>query len=377
MICSLEVVRKHVYEFFYIMHILLVPAMLIMAAWHHPDIWWWCWAALALWVCDRLYRFVRFLYNNGFLRNIRTHRAHWKQRRQRPMSLVGLPENLRLHTINLSTGGDKSARHQSRNISYPSAAFVNKLALYAEEYLPPPGFFHADMLTGKTIRLRIVPPGHMTWAPGQHFLLCIPAISAFQSHPFTVASVCDETVASGDNRELVFLVRAKGGFTRKLWDAVAAMVARGSRYPPNEKLPPGCELPSRGVLFRGYIDGPFGSAARARWGDYSSVLLVAGGSGVSFGLSVLEYVCLCLSGRDGSLHGGQRGGYGKRGYKTTRVRFVWLAREFGMFAMTHSPLWTHVYPHVKVIFNGVPRLSVVAWRCAQLRSFRLIYSSRI
>ena len=33
------------------------------------------------------------------------------------------------------------------------------------------------------------------------------------------------------------------------------MIARGARYPHKERLPPGCELPTRGVLFRGYIDG--------------------------------------------------------------------------------------------------------------------------
>lgn len=310
------------------MHVLLIPPMLIMAAVHHPAVWWWCWTALALWVADRVYRFSRFLYNNGLLRSIRTTKAAKKQHRQRPMSLMGLPDALQLHTLNIAAGS-AAPRPKSRHISYPSASFINKLALYTEEYLPPPGFFHADLLTGKTIRLRIVPPGHITWAPGQHFLISIPSISKYTSHPFTVASVCDESVTSGDSRELVFLVRAKGGFTRQLWDSVASMVSRGCRYPPGERLPPGCDLPPRGVLFRGYIDGPFGSAARARWGDYSSVLLVTGGSGVSFGLSVLEYVCLCLSGRDGRQLGGQRGGYGKPGFKTTRVRFVWLAREFG------------------------------------------------
>ena len=78
-----------------------------------------------------------------------------------------------------------------------------------------------------------------------------------------------------------------------------------------------------------YVDGPFGSSSRARWGSHSTVLLVAGGSGVSFGISVLEYVCLCIAGRDGEQLGGRSSGWGRRGFLTTRVRFVWLVREFG------------------------------------------------
>jgi len=68
---------------------------------------------------------------------------------------------------------------------------------------------------------------------------------------------------------------------------------------------------------------------RAHWGSHSTVLIIVGGSGVSFGMSILEYVCLCLAGRDGKRLGGRPGGWGREGYSTQRVRFVWLVREFG------------------------------------------------
>ncbi|RPD70283.1 hypothetical protein L226DRAFT_616325 [Lentinus tigrinus ALCF2SS1-7] len=88
-------------------------------------------------------------------------------------------------------------------------------------------------------------------------------------------------------------------------------------------------MPSRGVLLRACVHGPYGSSVRASWGSYSTVLIVAGGSGVSYALSVLQYICLCLAGRNGRFLGGQSGGYGHPNFKTTRVRFVWLVREFG------------------------------------------------
>jgi hypothetical protein len=58
------------------------------------------------------------------------------------------------------------------------------------------------------------------------------------------------------------------------------------------------------------------------------VLIVVGGTGVSFGVAILEYISLCLAGRDGKSLGGRPGGWGDKGFKTTRVRFIWLVREF-------------------------------------------------
>lgn len=194
-------------------------------------------------------------------------------------------------------------------------------------YLPPTGYAHAELLSGRTVRLRYISPGPFSWAPGQHFLINIPSVSKFTSHPFTAATVCDER--SGDSgRELVFLVRAKKGWTKELWDSIVKLMARHESHPPGEQPTKGTEAPPRGVLMRMYIDGPFGSSVRARWGSHSTVLIVAGGSGVSFGLSILEFISKCLSGRDGKHLGGCPGGWGKKSFSTVRVRFVWLVREF-------------------------------------------------
>ncbi|EGN95939.1 hypothetical protein SERLA73DRAFT_185371 [Serpula lacrymans var. lacrymans S7.3] len=125
------------------------------------------------------------------------------------------------------------------------------------------------------------------------------------------------------------LIRAKGGWTQDLWNAITRLTEQGLRNPPNEEPPENFTgRMSYGVLLRAYVDGPFGSSIRARWGDHSTVLIVAGGSGVSFGLSILQYICLCLSGRDGRYLGGRPGGWGKKRLLTTRVRFIWLVREY-------------------------------------------------
>lgn len=325
---SIKPLRQHHYEAFYFLHILFVPLTLIMSALHHPPLMWWCVAASGLWVGERFWRFIRWVRINGFLGSsqvsLSSNRGH----------AIPFPPTLPSTGQQTSTKQDASLSKfaastpdlpQALTFGYPPSA-INGPS-HSSTCIAPPGFARVELLPGRTVRLRIVTPGSFPWAPGQHFLISVPSVSRFTTHPFTVASVYDEQSPT-HVRELVFLIRAKNGWTKDLWDVVAFMISHGQTHLPSEKLPAHCELPSRGALLRAFVDGPFGSAARARWGSHSSVLIVAGGSGVSFGLSVLQYLCACMSGRDGRKLGGQSGGRGQPGFRTSRVRFVWLAREF-------------------------------------------------
>ena len=323
MICALPAIRRHHYEAFYFLHILFVPLTLVMSALHHPPLAWWCWVALALWVAERSYRLTWWLNTNGYLGGTRP--AGQAASPKKSATQV-LPDTLPMHVLGAPNALSKlpTLPRIDPNAQAPGVSMAD-LA-----YTPPPGYAHAELMPGKTVRVRIVTPGFLSWAPGQHFLIRLPAVSGFTTHPFTVASVCDEQAPTDAGRELVFFIRAKKGWTKDLWDLVAGLCARGAKHPTGEKPPTPYHPPPRGVLLRASVDGPFGSAARARWNDHSTVLLMVGGSGVSFALSVLEYVCMCLAGRDGKALGGRSGGYGMPGYKTQRVRFVWIVREFGM-----------------------------------------------
>ena len=312
------------------MHILFVPLTLVMSALHHPPLAAWCYAALALWVGERCYRFTWWLNTNGFLGGKQTYEPHPSTRKS-PSRVQ--PEPIPMHAM--GQAGAVGELHMLPRIDPTATAPVTQQAsMTGLAYSPPPGYIHAELMPGKTVRVRIATPGFLSWAPGQHFLISIPAVSRFTSHPFTVASICDAQTPHHSARELVFFIRAKKGWTKDLWDMVCRLTAHGVKYPQGEHIP-ACPLPQKGVLMRGYVDGPFGSAARARWGDHSTVLLCAGGSGVSFALSILEYVCMCMAGRDGKELGGRPGGYGKPWFKTRRVRFVWIVREFGMSIAPH------------------------------------------
>lgn len=330
LVFSIKPLRQHHYEAFYFLHVLFVLMTIVMSAMHHPPLLWWCLAALVLWLGERSWRSVRWLRINGFFGSLQVSKSSNRAQQitpfpPTPSSTVQRDSSKKGDSVKKSTAST-SDLPQSVTFGYPPS-FVRGPSLISSNYIPPPGYAHVELLPGRTVRLRINTPGSLPWAPGQHFLVQVPCVSRFTTHPFTAASVYDMQ-SPVHARELVFLIRAKSGWTKDLWDTVAFMVSHGQTHPPSEKLPPHCEPPFRGALVRAFVDGPFGSAARARWGSHSSVLIVTGGSGVSFGLSVLQYICACMSGADGRKLGGYAGGRGQPGFKISRVRFVWLAREF-------------------------------------------------
>jgi ferric-chelate reductase len=141
---------------------------------------------------------------------------------------------------------------------------------------PAPPTAQLTLVAPDTVRValaRRMPPG---WAPGQHAFLHFPSVSAFwgESHPFSIASVPGAPGGGAD--ELVFLVRARSGATRRM----AALAARkpGVRVPVN-------------------IDAPYGRPTDL--GPYRTCVLVAGGTGVTYTLPLLldlvKYACLPAS----------------------------------------------------------------------------------
>ncbi|TFK55046.1 hypothetical protein OE88DRAFT_1717113 [Heliocybe sulcata] len=390
MLCSIQWLRRNHYEAFYFLHILLAPLTIVMSALHHPPVWIWCWVALALWGCERLWRATWWLSTNGFFgSSVRPPPAEERMPLQygfgkraekedilRPtpfpppvampaanasqQTLINPspttptsaqvkppPSAYKAHHLPAAHHGEEpqpgTSYPPSERSTYPPSTFRNNSSVdfasiaapAAYSYVPPPGYAHAELLAGMTVRLRFITPGYLSWAPGQHFLISVPAVSRFCTHPFTCASICDEQAPGDEGREIVLLIRAKNGWTRDLWDEIVTMNSKGMKCHPSENPPVATgekraswHLPDRGVLLKVLVDGPFGSAIRARWGENSTAVIVAGGSGVSFGMSVVEYLCLCMAGRDGKFLGGKPGGWGKKGFRLRRIRFVWLVREF-------------------------------------------------
>jgi NAD(P)H-flavin reductase len=97
------------------------------------------------------------------------------------------------------------------------------------------------------------------WRAGQHFYLCFPSLSIWQSHPFTPSSI--PSPKKGLQRH-TYIIRVRDGLTRRL-----------------------AALPSRSPV-PVILVGPYGNAYPAN--ETPNVLCVAGGTGISFSLPIVH-----------------------------------------------------------------------------------------
>ncbi|KAI0644002.1 iron reductase [Trametes meyenii] len=248
---SLRPVRAEVYEIFYFTHFLTVLIMLLGGYFHANEVrvGSYVWPCFLVWGLDRALRLGRLVYFN-----------------------------------HLYFGFSSNASRLDASVELLSPHFV---------------------------RLHLKRPPHFKWTPGQTAFLTMPGVSGFplEAHPFTIASVDARYQLDGVKtprppameklqedpgsdpapywKELTFLINVREGFTRKL----AAVAERGEKVK---------------VL----VDGPYGFSPNLDNDD--AVVLIAGGSGVSFTLStflgVLSHV---QSGRS----------------KCKKLVFIWSIRE--------------------------------------------------
>lgn len=117
----------------------------------------------------------------------------------------------------------------------------------------------------------------------------MPTISTipFEAHPFTIANMPDQGTEDGKTGDVVLIIRARDGFTKRLLD----------------KAESGVRIPS-------FIEGPYGHSSHLN--HYEQVLLVCGGSGISFGTSNLINI----------IHAARLGTSAVR-----RVKLVWMIRD--------------------------------------------------
>ena len=98
------------------------------------------------------------------------------------------------------------------------------------------------------------------WKAGQHAFLRFPTFNIFENHPFTIASI-------EEDGELQFIIKQRTGLTNNLYKKVSRL---GGQW-----------------TARVIIDGPYGGPERDP-GSFDTVVLVAGGVGVTFTLPILK-----------------------------------------------------------------------------------------
>ncbi|EMD40636.1 hypothetical protein CERSUDRAFT_111219 [Gelatoporia subvermispora B] len=123
-----------------------------------------------------------------------------------------------------------------------------------------------ELLSSDTIRLTL--RRKFNWTPGQHAYVILPTVSDLptEAHPFTIASIpkaLDGTEGPAE-KDVVFLIRGRSGFTGRLRDHAAQSGV--------------CTVPA-------FVDGPYGCPPDLT--KYSTCVLIAGGSGVSYTVPLL------------------------------------------------------------------------------------------
>lgn len=124
-----------------------------------------------------------------------------------------------------------------------------------------------ELLTRDTVRLTLRRKIH--WQAGQHAYVILPSVSNLptEAHPFTIANIphgLDGTEGS-EEKNVTFIIRGRTGFTKRLREHASMKGAPGS-------------VPA-------FIDGPYGSPPNLK--TFSTCILIAGGSGVSYCLPLL------------------------------------------------------------------------------------------
>lgn len=173
----------------------------------------------------------------------------------------------------------------------------------------------SDPINGDVVRLDFF-HNHSPWQVGQHFYLCFPESSMWQSHPFTPLSLPRST-KGGQQHSYIF--RAKSGETKKMAETAvkklsAALSAASSekhdQVSASQPLTADPFTPTTKVI----LTGPYG-ANHVDALDRSpgiNILLIAGGTGITFVLPVLLHLMTAPT---------------PRGFATRKVKLIWAVRR--------------------------------------------------
>lgn len=188
-----------------------------------------------------------------------------------------------------------------------------------------------EALPGSVARVDVEVSRAWTFRPGQYMYLYMPCLGLWTSHPFTVAwkstneasarlhekrSSSDSfatLVGGSETTTMSVLIKGQDGFTKKL-------------------LRKAEESPEGRIKAMALAEGPFGMSPKNKWGlstanvktggihslaSYGTLLLVAGGIGITHPMSYLHEVVTNFSARKTA---------------TRKVHLIWMIRSLGNIA---------------------------------------------
>jgi predicted ferric reductase len=182
------------------------------------------------------------------------------------------------------------------------AILVLQLFIRVFKLLLPLPHATSQLLPNGVIRLTIPMPVNpiarrlwKTWTPGSHVRITIRSIGLLQPHPFTIASLPTD-------KQIQLYIRAKAGFTQRLYEKTAAAAITGSTL-------------STKVHFEGIYSAKFPNFSK-----FDVVLLISSGIGVTFTIPILKDIVervKVIQQREGDC-------------RCKRIGFVWIVKHQGM-----------------------------------------------
>ncbi|WWC61748.1 uncharacterized protein I303_104333 [Kwoniella dejecticola CBS 10117] len=188
-----------------------------------------------------------------------------------------------------------------------------------------------------TLTMIHIPDCDSGWLPTQHvFVRVLKGSGVFESHPFTITNA-PSTPFSAAPRGIVLYAKVAGDWTRKVHNLARDvtisefgdeddLVAEREKFLQSygEELKSGFDHPGRKVQVM--IDGPYGGL-KIDLGQYENVLLVGGGSGITFILGAIEE---CLRIKE------------KAGRGISKVEVAWVVRDMST-VQALTPTLSHLH----------------------------------
>lgn len=149
-------------------------------------------------------------------------------------------------------------------------------------------------------------PRPWTFRPGQHVYLYLPGLTAFQSHPFSVAWSDDVEETVWDEKKELPLSRPAYGPKKTSME----LIIRRRTGATNSLFKKADAAPKKTITMRAFVEGPYGNEHSLE--SYGTVLMFAGGIGITHHLPHVRSLVQ---------------GYAEGTIATRKVTLVWVLQN--------------------------------------------------
>ncbi|KAG0165376.1 hypothetical protein DFQ30_008537 [Apophysomyces sp. BC1015] len=220
----------------------------------------------------------------------------------------------------------------AKHTPYAMRYFVGGLICYAVNALA--GWFvqsylakaRVEVLQERCTRLSLRLASPMAHKPGQSVYICIPAISIFQWHPFTITNA--QSIAEGITDMVELHVCVRGNFTRAIY---------GKADPSQE--------------WTVFVCGPIGNDVNIHeaMASHETIALMNGGAGVTFGIRLLRELASSILEKSPTTR-----------IVTRDIHFCWSVRDAGELNWFEREItkFTYMFETARRSDPGIPVLHV-------------------